>query len=215
MAEEGYLPMAELFEKTNDVVMEMDEIQASVDTGTGAVENETAEKETKDPLKKYNELSDDDKTTVDGIVASVLAQIGGENIKLDLLLGVLDKLNAEKKSAREVEKQRKKEAKEEAKQLAEAQAQQIKAGIKEGDKINYYMSTSKVEIVQAEVIKVTEKSARIEVTADSVVIFKGKEMRAGEVAGLKLGKKSVAFAKVKNWTSATVNKPEATSEASN
>jgi ABC-type lipoprotein release transport system permease subunit len=119
-----------------------------------------------------------------------------------MLLGVLDKLNAEKKSAREADKQKEKERKAAAKDAQAILGKKIadEKLVKEGDALDYYMSTAKVTILQAKVIKVTEKSARIEVTADSLVLFKGKEMKAGEVAGLKLGKKSVPFGKIQNLT---------------
>jgi hypothetical protein len=180
--------------------------------GNEVMENEVVEtpaKETtkRDPLAKYKELSGDNQAIVDEIVADVIGKIGGEdNIDLAMLLGILDKLNAEKKSAREAEKQKEKERKAAAKDAQVVLAKRIadEKLVKELDKIDYYMSTSKVTIVQAEVIKVTDKSARIDVTADSKVIYKGKEMTAQEAimagAGLKLGKKSVAFGKIANLT---------------
>lgn len=180
--------------------------------GNEVMENEVVEtpaKETtkRDPLAKYKELSGDNQAIVDEIVADVIGKIGGEdNIDLAMLLGILDKLNAEKKSAREAEKQKEKERKAAAKDAQVVLAKRIadEKLVKELDKIDYYMSTSKVTIVQAEVLKVTDKSARIDVTADSKVIYKGKEMTAQEAimagAGLKLGKKSVAFGKIANLT---------------
>lgn len=170
--------------------------------------DEPAKETTKrDPLAKYNELSEENQATVDEIVANVIDKIGGEdNIDLAMLLGILDKLNAEKKSAREVEKQKEKERKAAAKDAQVVLAKKIadEKLVKELDKIDYFMSTSKVTILQAEVIKVTDKSARIDVTSDSKVLYKGKEMTAQEAitagAGLKLGKKSVAFGKIANLT---------------
>lgn len=164
---------------------------------------ETPKESTKrDPLAKYNELSAEKQETVDSIVADVIAKVGGDDIDLPMLLGILDKLNAEKKSAREVEKQKEKERKAAATDAQKILGKKIadKKLVKEGDKLDYFMSTTKVTILQATVIKVTDKSARIEVTADSLVLFKGKEMKAGEVAGLKLGKKSVPFGKIQNLT---------------
>lgn len=174
---------------------------------TPVVETPAKETTKRDPLAKYKELSEDNQAIVDEIVADVIGKIGGvDNIDLSMLLGILDKLNAEKKSAREVEKQKEKERKAAAKDAQVVLAKRIadEKLVKELDKIDYYMSTSKVTIVQAEVIKVTDKSARIDVTADSKVIYKGKEMTAQEAimagAGLKLGKKSVAFGKIANLT---------------
>ena len=157
----------------------------------------------RDPLAKYKELSEEAQASVDEIVAGVIGSISNDDgVKLDMLLGILDKLNAEKKSAREAEKAKEKERKEKAKDEQKILAQKIadEKIIKEGDKLDYYMSTSKVTILQATVIKVTDKSARIDVTADSLVLFKGKEVKASEVAGFKLGKKSVPFGKVQNLT---------------
>lgn len=174
---------------------------------TPVVETPAKETTKRDPLAKYKELSEDNQAIVDEIVADVIGKIGGvDNIDLSMLLGILDKLNAEKKSAREVEKQKEKERKAAAKDAQVVLAKRIadEKLVKELDKIDYYMSTSKVTIVQAEVLKVTDKSARIDVTADSKVIYKGKEMTAQEAimagAGLKLGKKSVAFGKIANLT---------------
>lgn len=161
------------------------------------VETPAEEKAKRDPLAKYNELTEDQRVKVDEIVGQVLDQIGGaDNIELALLLGVLDKLNAEKKSAREVAKEKEKEAKALAKEQASANGEQIKNRIKENDTIDTYMSTAKVTILGAKVLKVTDKSVRIDVDKDTKVLYKGKEMTAGEVSGLKLGKKSIAFAKI-------------------
>ena len=164
-----------------------------------------AEETTEDALARI--AANSNEAIVDEIVADVIGKIGGEdNIDLAMLLGILDKLNAEKKSAREVEKQKEKERKAAAKDAQVVLAKKIadEKLVKELDKIDYFMSTSKVTIVQAEVIKVTDKSARIDVTADSKVIYKGNEMTAQEAimagAGLKLGKKSVAFGKIANLT---------------
>lgn len=163
-------------------------------------ENEVAEtKATRDPLSKYHELDTEKQSTVESIVSDVLDKLGGvDNIDLPLLLGVLDRLNAEKKTAKEADKQKAKERKEAEKQIKEAQGELLKKTIQINDTIDYYMSTSKVTILQATVVKVTEKSARIEITADSLVLYKGKEMKAGDVSGLKLGFKSAPFAKITN-----------------
>jgi hypothetical protein len=187
-------------------VMENEVVETPV-VETPVVETPAKETTKRDPLAKYKELSGDNQAIVDEIVADVIGKIGGEdNIDLAMLLGILDKLNAEKKSAREVEKQKEKERKAAAKDAQVVLAKKIadEKLVKELDKIDYFMSTSKVTIVQAEVIKVTDKSARIDVTADSKVIYKGNEMTAQEAimagAGLKLGKKSVAFGKIANLT---------------
>lgn len=193
--------MAQIME--NEVVESQvaDGVQAQVADETPA---ETPSATTKrDPLAKYKELSEEAQASVDEIVAGVIGSISDDDgVKLDMLLGILDKLNAEKKSAREAEKAKEKERKEKAKDEQKILAQKIadEKIIKEGDKLDYYMSTSKVTILQATVIKVTDKSARIDVTADSLVLFKGKEVKASEVAGFKLGKKSVPFGKVQNLT---------------
>lgn len=161
----------------------------------------TEEKAKRDPLAKYNELTADRQETVDSIVADVISKIGGaDDIDLPMLLGILDKLNAEKKTAKEADKAKEKERKAAAKEVAEANGLLIKDKVQVGDSIDYFMSTSKVTIVQTKVVKVTEKSARIEVTADSIVLYKGQQMKAGDVSGLKLGMKSVAFAKISNLT---------------
>ena len=186
--------MKDMFDEALDEVVE-----ATVDTVETTAPAE-AETKKRDPLAKYNELNADDKAKVDGIVADVIARVGGEDINLSLLLGVLDRLNAEKKTAREAEKTKEKERKEAEKQEAASRGEALKEKVKVGDKIDYYMSTTKVTILQAEVLKVTEKSARIDVTADSLVLYKGNTVKAGTVAGLKLGKKSVPFAKIRNWS---------------
>lgn len=189
------------------VVEEVVESQADVQVVETPADEPAKETTKRDPLAKYKELSEENQATVDEIVADVIGKIGGEdNIDLAMLLGILDKLNAEKKSAREVEKQKEKERKAAAKDAQVVLAKKIadEKLVKELDKIDYFMSTSKVTIVQAEVIKVTDKSARIDVVATSKVIYKGKEMTAQEAimagAGLKLGKKSVPFGKMTNLT---------------
>ena len=190
-------------------IMENEVVESQVADGAQAqvadeIPAETSSATTKrDPLAKYKELSEEAQASVDEIVAGVIGSISDDDgVKLDMLLGILDKLNAEKKSAREAEKAKEKERKEKAKDEQKILAQKIadEKIIKEGDKLDYYMSTSKVTILQATVIKVTDKSARIDVTADSLVLFKGKEVKASEVAGFKLGKKSVPFGKVQNLT---------------
>lgn len=181
--------------------MESAELNETTEAMDSAELNETTAekaKATRNPLAKYNELDADRQAVVDSIVSDVIAKIGGDDIDLALLLGVLDKLNAEKKTAKEADKAKEKERKAAAKEIAEANGVIIKDKVQVGDTIDYFMSTSKVTILQAKVIKVTEKSARIDVTADSLVLFKGKEMKAGDVSGLKLGMKSVAFAKISN-----------------
>lgn len=189
------------------VVEEVVESQADAQVVETPADEPAKETTKRDPLAKYKELSEENQATVDEIVADVIGKIGGEdNIDLAMLLGILDKLNAEKKSAREAEKQKEKERKAAAKDAQVVLAKKIadEKLVKELDKIDYFMSTSKVTIVQAEVIKVTEKSARIDVVAASKVIYKGKEMTAQEAimagAGLKLGKKSVPFGKMTNLT---------------
>ena len=189
------------------VVEEVVESQADAQVVETPADEPAKETVKRDPLAKYNELSEENQATVDEIVADVIGKIGGEdNIDVSMLLGILDKLNAEKKTAREVEKQKEKERKAAAKDAQVVLAKKIADNklVKELDKIDYFMSTSKVTILQAEVIKVTDKSARIDVTSDSKVLYKGKEMTAKEAimagAGLKLGKKSVAFGKIANLT---------------
>lgn len=189
------------------VVEEVVESQADAQVVETPADEPAKETTKRDPLAKYKELSEENQATVDEIVADVIGKIGGEdNIDLAMLLGILDKLNAEKKSAREVEKQKEKERKVAAKDAQVVLAKKIadEKLVKELDKIDYFMSTSKVTIIQAEVIKVTNKSARIDVVATSKVIYKGKEMTAQEAimagAGLKLGKKSVPFGKMTNLT---------------
>lgn len=189
------------------VVEEVVESQADAQVVETPADKPAKETTKRDPLAKYKELSEENQATVDEIVADVIGKIGGEdNIDLAMLLGILDKLNAEKKSAREAEKQKEKERKAAAKDAQVVLAKKIadEKLVKELDKIDYFMSTSKVTIIQAEVIKVTDKSARIDVVATSKVIYKGKEMTAQEAimagAGLKLGKKSVPFGKMTNLT---------------
>lgn len=192
----------------NEMVVEkVVESQADAQVVETPADEPAKETTKRDPLAKYKELSEENQATVDEIVADVIGKIGGEdNIDLAMLLGVLDKLNAEKKSAREVKKQKEKERKAAAKDAQVVLAKKIadEKLVKELDKIDYFMSTSKVTIVQAEIIKVTDKSARIDVVATSKVIYKGKEMTAQEAimagAGLKLGKKSVPFGKMTNLT---------------
>lgn len=161
------------------------------------VESTETKKATRDPLAKFNELSAEKQDLVNGIVDEVIEKIGGaDDIDLALLLGVLDKLNAEKKTARENDKQKQKERKLAEKEKAEENGLLVKEKIAVGDVIDYYMSTAKVTILNAKVLKVTEKSVRITVDADTKVLYNKKETTAGEITGLKLGDKSVAFGKI-------------------
>lgn len=181
-------------------VVESAESQVTEET---VAETPAKEKTTtkRDPLAKYKELTADRQATVDSIVAEVIGKIGGaDDIDLPMLLGILDKLNAEKKTAKEADKAKEAERKAAAKEIADANGLLVKDKVQVGDTIDYFMSTTKVTILQAKVLKVTEKSARIEVTADSIVLYKGKEMKAGDVSGLRLGMKSVAFTKISNLT---------------
>lgn len=156
----------------------------------------------RDPLAKYKELSADNQTLVDEIVADVIGKIGGaDNIDLALLLGVLDKLNAEKKTAREADKAKAKERKEEAKQKAIIQKEYAANVVKVDDTIDYYFSSKKVRVLGVKVEKVTTSSARIDITKDTLVEYKGKEMKAGELpasAGFTLGMKSAPLGKIEN-----------------
>ena len=158
----------------------------------------------RDPLAKYKELSEDRQSEVDSIVGDVIAKIGGEgNIDLAMLLGILDKLNAEKKSAREVEKQKEKERKEELKQKAVVQKAIAANIVKENDHLDYYFSSKKVRVLDVKVTKVTAASARIDVNKDTRVLYKGKEMKAGDLpasAGFVLGTKSAPLGKIENLT---------------
>lgn len=168
------------------------------------VESETVKRS---PLNNYEGLSAENQAIVDEIVENVLDKISfAGSPDLYMLLGILDKLNAEKKTAREVEKQKEKERKAAAKDAQLVLAKKISEEklVRELDKVDCFMSTAKVTILQAEVIKVTEKSARIDVTADSEVFYKNRKMTAQEAilagASLKLGKKSIAFGRISNLT---------------
>lgn len=164
------------------------------------MENEVAvatEKKTRDPLAKFNELSADQQELVQGVVDDVVGQIGGEDVNLALLLGVLDKLNALKKTAREIAKENEKKEKEIAKEQAVARGNKLKSHLTVGDRISYFMATNKITIKDVVITKITEKSARIEVTADTTCIDKdGNEILASDIPTLKLGMKSVAFGKI-------------------
>ena len=93
------------------VVEEVVESQADAQVVETPADEPAKETTKRDPLAKYKELSEENQATVDEIVADVIGKIGGEdNIDLAMLLGILDKLNAEKKSAREVEKQKEKDS---------------------------------------------------------------------------------------------------------
>jgi hypothetical protein len=178
------------------------EAPAEVTSDAPATEETTSTK--RDPLAKYNELSKEKQETVDEIVADVIGKIGGEgNIELAMLLGILDKLNAEKKSAREVEKQKEKERKEELKQKAVVQKAIAANIVKENDHLDYYFSSKKVRVLDVKVTKVTAASARIDVNKDTRVLYKGKEMKAGDLpasAGFVLGTKSAPLGKIENLT---------------
>ena len=166
----------------------------------------TEEKATtkRDPLAKYKELDADGQVQVDEIVGDVIAKITTDGeINLPMLLGILDKLNAEKKSAKEVEKQHAKERKEEAKQKAIVQKDYAAKIVKEGDLIDYYFSSKKVRVVGIKVEKVTAASARIDINKDTLVIYKGQEMKAGDLpaaSGFTLGMKSAPLGKIENLT---------------
>lgn len=185
-----------------EVAAQTTEAPAEVTSDAPATEETTSTK--RDPLAKYNELSKEKQETVDEIVVDVIGKIGGEgNIDLAMLLGILDKLNAEKKSAREVEKQKEKERKEELKQKAVVQKAIAANIVKENDHLDYYFSSKKVRVLDVKVTKVTAASARIDVNKDTRVLYKGKEMKAGDLpasAGFVLGTKSAPLGKIENLT---------------
>lgn len=79
------------------VVEEVVESQADAQVVETPADEPAKETTKRDPLAKYKELSEENQATVDEIVADVIGKIGGEdNIDLAMLLGILDKLNAEK-----------------------------------------------------------------------------------------------------------------------
>ncbi len=176
----------------------METLNASVASVASVASAETVKR---DPLSQYKNLSSAEQNAVDTIVSGVLDQIGGaNNIDLNLLLGILDKLNAEKKTARENAKSKEKEQKEARKAMAEAKGEQLKNTVNPGDTITYFAATAKVTFT-TKVMKVTDKCVRIEIDADTSCIDKtGKVMKAGDIPTLKLGMKSVAFSKI-----ATIN----------
>lgn len=159
---------------------------------------EKTEKVKRDPLAKYNALSEEGKSKVDEIVNSVVSQLGDvdDPTTLDTLLGVLDKLNQKKKEIRDASKAKAKEDKELAKAKATENGKKLATKIKAGDTIDYYMATSKIMITNVKVEKVTAKGVRFDLTSDLPVIHKGKNVLAGDVNGVNLGMKSAQFAKI-------------------
>lgn len=178
------------------------EAPAEVTSDAPATEETTSTK--RDPFAKYKELDADGQAQVDEIVGEVIAKITTDGeINLPMLLGILDKLNAEKKSAKEVEKQHANERKAELKQKAIVQKAIAANIVKENDHLDYYFSSKKVRVLDVKVTKVTAASARIDVNKDTRVLYKGKEMKAGDLpasAGFVLGTKSAPLGKIENLT---------------
>lgn len=177
--------MNEIFE--DDVMAP--EMEASVDTTT---------KTKRDPLTKYKELSSEQQEVVDGLVNEVVEKLGGaDDINLALLLGLLDKLNEQKKSAREIEKVKAKKQKEIEKAKLATLGDDLKPLLSVGDVITYYAATLKVTF-EAKIAKITEKGVRVEIALDTKTTLKNGEVTTAKtLAGLNPGMKSVAFGKIK------------------
>lgn len=169
------------------------EVQASVET------TETTAK--RDPLARFKELTEDNQDKVQGIVDAVIEGVGGEgNVDLPLLLAVLEKLNVEKKAAREAEKANAKIKKEAQKANAVKLKDYVKSILKDTDNIDYYMSTSKVTFVNIKVEKITDSCARINVKEDTKCLYKGKLTTVADVnangGAVSLGVKSAQLGKI-------------------
>lgn len=169
---------------------EKKEVQASVET--------TAKR---DPLARFKELTEDNQDKVQKIVDSVIEDVGGEgNVDLALLLAVLEKLNIEKKAARQAEKDNAVVRREAEKLNAGKKKDYVKSILKDTDNIDYYMATSKVTFVGIKVEKITDASARINVKEDTKVLYKGKIMTVADVnangGAVSLGMKSAQLGKI-------------------
>lgn len=169
---------------------EKEEVQASVET--------TAKR---DPLARFKELTEDNQDKVQKIVDSVIEDVGGEgNVDLALLLAVLEKLNIEKKAARQAEKDNAVVRREAEKLNAGKKKDYVKSILKDTDNIDYYMATSKVTFVGIKVEKITDASARINVKEDTKVLYKGKIMTVADVnangGAVSLGMKSAQLGKI-------------------
>lgn len=152
----------------------------------------------RDPFAKYKALPEEEQKSVDEIAELAISALKGDDGAVDLpkLLALIEKLTAEKKSAKEAAEAKAKEQKKANEQIAVARGAKLRSHVKEKDTISWHMSTLGVTILNASVIKCTEKSARAEVTDNTDVLFKGKTIKASEVPGLKVGAKSVPFAKI-------------------
>lgn len=186
---------------------EKKEVQASVET--------TAKR---DPLARFKELTEDNQDKVQKIVDSVIEDVGGEgNVDLALLLAVLEKLNIEKKAARQAEKDNAVVRREAEKLNAGKKKDYVKSILKDTDNIDYYMATSKVTFVGIKVEKITDASARINVKEDTKVLYKGKIMTVADVnangGAVSLGMKSAQLGKILKINGEDVVLPTAEVEA--
>lgn len=173
-------------------------LDMTMDISSEVVETKATAKKTRDPLAKFNELSESDQSLVQNIVDDVIGKIGGvDELNLSLLLGTLDKLNALKKTAKEIDAKKQKEAKIAQKQLEAARGDKVKEHlIANKSHVDYTAKSAGVVFENVEVIKITEKRFHVQITPNTACrnIKTGKSMLAKDLVDFKMEKpKYVAF----------------------
>ena len=122
-------------------------------------------------VKEYfSTLSEDDQNEVTAIVDGIINDISTENeatgekvVNLPKLMSILEKLNEEKKSAKEVAAVSEKAEKEAAKKAAELNGAEIAKTLDAGDIITFTMGSGKLkQTYSLPIIKKTDKSYTVE-----------------------------------------------------
>lgn len=120
----------------------------------------------------YEQLNADDQNEIDQTVASVIDQFSDENpdthektVNLPKLLAMLERLNAEKKSAKEAAETKAKEEKEANKASAELAGVELAKGVEVGDFITFKMNSKEWTLP---VLKKNEKTFTVELPAEAL-----------------------------------------------
>ena len=115
--------------------------------------------------------------------------LGGKDISYENFMAFLKAMEP----ARAIAKNNSHVFAEEAKQLNEAQGDELRKYLKVGDKVDYLLKSYDAIIEDLSIEKITDKRFHVEVSDNTPARVKGALSNAGNIAGLKLGKKYVAF----------------------
>ena len=135
------------------------------------------------------------------LAKTVFDALGGKDISYENFMGFLKAMEP----ARAIAKNNSHVFAQEAKQLNEAQADELHKYLKVGDKVDYLLKSQDTVFEDLPVQKLTDKRFHVEVVADTPARVKGALSKAGDIAGLKLGKKYVAFTAIQSINGLSVS----------